>query len=49
MMDRFFDFLNTPMAVLVVLVVVVGINAFIYFGQSPPETPAPPPAGRGES
>ena len=36
-MGRFFDVLNTPIAVLVVLVVVVGINVFLYFGHLPPE------------
>jgi hypothetical protein len=46
-MGRFFDVLNTPMAVLVLLVVVAGINAFLYFGYHPSEAPAPPPAERG--
>src|SRR5215212_406115 len=46
-MGRFFDFLNTPLAVLVVLVVVVGVNAFLYLGQCTPETPATAPAERG--
>src|SRR5215218_11478908 len=44
-MGRFFDVLNTPIAVLVLLVVVAGINAFLYFGYRPSE--APPPADRG--
>jgi flagellar basal body-associated protein FliL len=39
-MGRFFDVLNTPIAVLVVLVAVVGMNAFLYFGQRPSEAPA---------
>jgi hypothetical protein len=46
-MGRFFDVLNTPIAVLVLLVVVAGINAFLYFGYRPSEAPAPPPADRG--
>jgi hypothetical protein len=45
-MGRFFDFLNTPIAVLVVLVVVVGVNAFLYLGQRPSEVPATAPAER---
>jgi flagellar basal body-associated protein FliL len=39
-MGRFFGFLNTPLAVLVVLVVVVGVNAFLYLGQRPTTSPA---------
>ena len=31
-MGRFFDALNTPIAVLVVLFVVVVVNAFLYLG-----------------
>ena len=46
-MGRFFDVLNTPIAVLVLLVVVAGINALLYFGYRPSEAPAPPPADRG--
>src|SRR5215213_9695483 len=46
-MGRFFDVLNTPIAVLVLLGVVAGINAFLYFGYRPSEAPAPPPADRG--
>jgi hypothetical protein len=46
-MGRFFDVLNTPIAVLVLLVVVAGINAFLYFGYRPSEAPASPPADRG--
>jgi hypothetical protein len=33
-MVRFFNFINTPIAVFVALVV-VGVNAFFYFGQPP--------------
>jgi hypothetical protein len=43
-MGRFFDVLNTPIAVLVLLGVVAGINAFLYFGYRPSEAPAPPTA-----
>jgi hypothetical protein len=45
-MGRFFEILNTPTAVLVVLVASVGLNALIYLGHRPPEGPAPSPAGR---
>jgi hypothetical protein len=45
-MGRFFDVLNTPSAVLVVLVVVVGVNVFLYLGYSS-EMQTPPPAERG--
>jgi hypothetical protein len=31
-MDRFFDIINTPIAVLDVLFVVVAVNLFLYFG-----------------
>jgi hypothetical protein len=41
-MGRFLDALNTPIAVLVVLVVVVAVNAFLYLGYHPSETPSPP-------
>ena len=44
MMSRFLDFLNTPIAVVVVLVVVVVVNAFAYLGQRPSEAPATAPA-----
>jgi LAS superfamily LD-carboxypeptidase LdcB len=47
---RFFDVLNRPIAVLVVLFVVVALNsfAFFYFVRDPsPEAPATPPADRG--
>jgi hypothetical protein len=46
-MVRFFNSMNTPIAVLVVLVVVVGVNAFLYFGHRPSEAPATEPAERG--
>ena len=46
-MGRFFDVLNTLIAVLVLLVVVAGINALLYFGYRPSEAPAPPYAERG--
>ena len=46
-MGRFFDFLNTPLAVLMVLVVVVGVNAYLYLGQRTSEAPATAPAERG--
>jgi hypothetical protein len=46
-MVRFFDSMNTPIAVLAVLVVVVGVNAFLYFGQRSSEAPATEPAERG--
>ena len=42
-MDRFFDALNTPTAVLVVLVVVVAVNVFLYLGYHTSETSTPPP------
>jgi hypothetical protein len=45
-MGRFLDALNTPIAALVVLVVVVAVNAFLYLGYRPSETPSPPPAER---
>jgi negative regulator of sigma E activity len=45
-MGRFFDVLNTPIAALGVLVVVVGVNAFLYLGYRSSETPTAPPAGR---
>ena len=32
-MGRFFDVLNTPSAVLIVLVVTVGVNTFLYLGS----------------
>ena len=40
---RFFDILNTPLAVLVVLVVVVAANIFLYFGEYSSKTPTPLP------
>ncbi len=45
-MGRFFDALNTPTAVLVVLVVVVAVNAFLYLGYRPSEGPTLSPAER---
>jgi hypothetical protein len=48
-MVRFFDFFNTPIAVLAVLVVVVGVNAFLYLGPRPSEAPNTAPAERGGS
>jgi hypothetical protein len=42
---RFFDVLNTPIAVLSALLVVVAVNVFLYFGYSP-KTPTPLPAAR---
>ena len=45
-MVRFFDALNTPTAVLVVLVVVVAVNAFLYLDYYSSETSAPPPNER---
>lgn len=45
-MGRFFDVLNTPSAVLVVLAVVVGVNVFLYLGYYS-ETQTPSPAERG--
>jgi hypothetical protein len=44
-MGRFFDVLNTPSAVLGVLVVTVGVNVFLYLGYSS-EMSTPPPAER---
>jgi hypothetical protein len=43
-MDRFFDIINTPIAVLDVLFVVVAVNLFLYFGYYSPKTPTPLPA-----
>lgn len=43
---RFFDALNTPSAMLVVLVVVVVVNAFLYLDYHSSVTPAPTPAER---
>src|SRR5215210_5962037 len=40
-MRRFFEMLNTPMAVLVALFVVVAVNSFLYFGYYSPRTPTP--------
>ena len=41
----FFEVLNTPMAVLAVLFVVVAANAFLYFGYYSPRTTTSPPDG----
>ena len=43
-MGRFFDILNTPIAVLGVLFVVVAVNLFLYFGYRSSEAPTSPPA-----
>jgi hypothetical protein len=42
---RFFDFLNTPIAVLSALLVVVAVSVFLYFGRYS-KTPTPLPAAR---
>jgi hypothetical protein len=42
---RFFDILNTPVAVLGVLLVVVTVNVFLYFGYAS-KMPTPLPAAR---
>ena len=42
----FFDILNTPIAVLVVLVVVVAANVFLYFGVYSSKAPSPLPGSR---
>jgi hypothetical protein len=42
---RFFDFLNTPIAVLSALLVVVAVSVFLYFGRYS-RTPTPLPAAR---
>lgn len=49
MVRRFFDFLNSPIVVLVVLVVVVGVNAILYLAPRPSEAPNTAPAERGGS
>jgi hypothetical protein len=46
-MRKFLDILNTPMAVLAVLMVVVAVNSFLYFGHY--DAPAVPPAPSTES
>jgi hypothetical protein len=38
----FFELLNTPIAVLMVLVVVVALNAFLFFGHYLPNTSSAP-------
>ena len=45
-MRRFLDILNTPMALLAALIVVVAVNSFLYFGYY---APAVPPAPSTES
>jgi hypothetical protein len=45
-MDRFFDILNTPIAALSVVFVVVAVNVFLYFGYYSPKTPTPLPSER---
>ncbi len=40
-MRRFLDILNTPMAVLVVLIVVVTVNGFLFFGNYLPAVTGP--------
>ncbi len=51
-MRRFLDILNTPMAVLVVLAIVVTVNVFLFFGCYLPAVTGPaapsPPAPRTE-
>jgi hypothetical protein len=42
---RFFNVLNTPIGALSVLLVVVAVDVFLYFGYSP-KTPTPLPAAR---
>jgi hypothetical protein len=41
---RFFDALNTPIAVLVVLMVVVAVNSFLFFAYYLPRTTTEVPA-----
>jgi hypothetical protein len=49
-MRRLFDILNTPMAVLAVLIVVVAVNSFLYFGyHAPAVSPAGSPTPSTES
>jgi hypothetical protein len=45
-MARFFDILNTPIAALSVVFVVVAVNVFVYFGYYSPITPTPLPTER---
>jgi hypothetical protein len=44
--DRFFDIINTPIAALSVLFVVVAVNVFLYFGYYSAKTPTPLPTER---
>jgi hypothetical protein len=43
---RFFDILNTPIAAVVVLVVVVAVNLSLYFGAYSSKAPTPLPGSR---
>jgi len=43
-MDRFFDIINTPIAALSVVFVMMVVNVFLYFGYYSPKTPTPLPA-----
>jgi hypothetical protein len=43
-MDRFFDIINTPIAALSVVFVMVVVNVFLYFGYYSPKMPPPLPA-----
>jgi len=45
-MNRFFDILNTPIAVLGVSFVVVVVNVFLYFGYYSTKTPTALPTER---
>jgi|SRR5687768_10980794 hypothetical protein len=40
-MDRIFDIINTPIAALSVVFVMVVVNVFLYFGYYSPKTPTP--------
>jgi hypothetical protein len=42
--DRFFDILNTPIAALSVVFVMVAVSVFLYFGYYSPKTPTSLPA-----
>jgi hypothetical protein len=44
--DRLFDILSTPIAVLSMIFVVVVVNVFLYFGYYPSKTPTPMPTER---
>ena len=45
-MVRFFDILNTPIAALILVFVVVAVNVFLYFGYYSSKTPTPLPTER---